>query len=126
MVKHLEGILLGSSNAKKLASFYRDIVGLKQTMEFEYGDDNSAGFMFEMKGGSPLYLTDHSKVKGKNKQPGRFVLNFEVDNLEKEVKRLKKEKVTLVQDIYHVEDYGYIATFEDTEGNYFQLVKTKS
>jgi len=32
----------------------------------------------------------------------------------------------LVADIYHIQDYGYIATFEDPDGNYFQLVKTKA
>ena len=125
MVKHLKGILLGSAKARKLADFYKNKVGLKLTMEFEMGDNKTEGFMFEMKGGSGLYITDHSKVKGKNKQPGRHVLNFEVDNIEKEVAKLKKEKVTLVQDIYHIEDYGYIATFEDVDKNYFQLVKTK-
>ena len=57
--------------------------------------------------------------------PGRYILNFEVDNIEEEVKRVKNAKAKLVKDIYHVEDYGYIATFEDPDGNYFQLVKTR-
>lgn len=82
-------------------------------------------FGFEVKGSSDLYIMHHSKVKGKSKQPERFIVNFEVDNIEKEVARLKKAKVKLVQDIYHVEDYGQIATFSDVDGNYFQLVQVR-
>jgi len=42
------------------------------------------------------------------------------------VERLEKVGVKKIQDIYHVEGYGYIATFEDIDGNYFQLVQTKA
>ena len=53
------------------------------------------------------------------------MINLEVDDIEKEVERLKKAKVKLIQDIYHIEDYGKIATFEDIDGNYFQLVQVR-
>lgn len=127
MIKFIEGILVGSANAKKLAEFYREKVGLKQTQAFEMGEGDEAadGFEFSFDSGPGLYVTDHSKVKGKNTNSERILLNFEVDDLEKEVKRLDKEGAKKVKDIYHVEDYGYIATFEDPDGNYFQLVKTR-
>ncbi|OGG14566.1 hypothetical protein A2773_02150 [Candidatus Gottesmanbacteria bacterium RIFCSPHIGHO2_01_FULL_39_10] len=125
MIKVVEGILLGSENAKKLADFYKDTVGLEMTGEYEMGEANSNLYVFEMKGSAGLYIVDHSEVKGRNKMPGRYILNFEVDNIEEEVKRVKNAKAKLVKDIYHVEDYGYIATFEDPDGNYFQLVKTR-
>lgn len=125
MIKGLESILIGSENATKLAKFYREIVGLEQTMSFELGEKNDSGFAFEMKGSASIVVMDHSKVKGKSKDPSRIMFNLEVDDIDKEVKRLKKSKVKLVQDIYHVEDYGRIATFEDVDGNYFQLVQTK-
>lgn len=121
----MEGILLGSANAKKLADFYKKQVGLKLTMEAELGEKNEGLYVFALKG-CGLYIMDNSKVKGENKQPGRFIFNLEVDNIEKEVKRAKTAKVKLIQDIYHVEDYGKIATFEDADGNYFQFVQTKA
>ena len=124
MIRGIEGILLGSENAKKLADFYKNKVGLKLTMEAEMGKDNESLFIFEMKGAS-LYIIDHSKVKGANKNPDRFIFNLEVDNIEKEVARLDKAKVKKIQDIYHVEDYGQIATFQDADGNYFQLVQVR-
>ena len=67
----------------------------------------------------------HSKIKGKNKQPERYMINFEVKNIEEAVGKLKKNKVKMVADIYHVQDYGQIATFEDIDGNYFQLVQVR-
>ena len=124
MIKGMEAVLLGSQNAKKLAEFYRVVVGLKQRMVFEMGDKNEEGFDFDL-GGTSLYIMSHSDVKGKSKTPARIMFNLEVDDLEKEVARLKKSGVKPVAEIYHVEDYGYIATFADVDGNYFQLVKTK-
>jgi len=125
MIKGIDGILIGSSNATKLAEFYRDIVGLKQSMEFEMGEKNEKGFGFDL-GGISLVILDHSDVKSKNSGPERFIINFEVGDIEKETARLKKLKVKLKQDIYHVEGYGLIATFIDPEGNFFQLVQIRA
>ncbi|MBI2022412.1 hypothetical protein HYS97_00990 [Candidatus Daviesbacteria bacterium] len=127
MIKFLEGILIGSENAKALAEFYREKVGLKQTNEFEMGEGDEAtnGFEFSFDLGPGFYIMDHSEVKGKNPNSDRIILNFEVDDIEAEVKKLDETGVKKVKDIYHVEDYGHIATFEDVDGNYFQLVKTR-
>lgn len=125
MIGGLEAILLSSQNATKLASFYKNSVGLRQTSSMEIGKMGEKGYEFAMKGGSNLYILDHSKIKGKNKQPERIMFNFEVSDIKKEVERLKKAKVKVVQDIYHVENYGLVATFQDVDGNYFQLVQTR-
>lgn len=125
MIKGLESILLFSENAKKLATFYANKVGLKITFEAVMGENDEEMYEFKMKSGSPLYIIDHSKVKGKNKTPERMIVNLEVDDIKKEVKRLDKAGVKKTRDIYHVEDYGYIATFEDPDGNYFQLVQVR-
>src|SRR3989344_6472743 len=124
MAKFIESVLLSSDSPRKLAEFYRDLVGLELTTEYEMGEKGEEGFSFEMEGAS-LNIMHHSKVKGKSSQPERIMFNLEVEDIEKEVKRFKEKKVTLIQDIYHIEDYGYIATFADPDGNYFQLVKTR-
>lgn len=126
MILGIESILIGSENAKKLGKFYKDVLGLKSTEEMEFGEDNSYLIGFSLGKGAGLFIMDHSKVKGKSKLPDRVMFNLEVDNIEKEVKRLKKAKVKIVADIYHVENYGYIATLADPDGNYFQLVKTRA
>lgn len=125
MILGLEAIIIGSQNAKRLGKFYKDVLGLKMTEEMEYGDDNSYGIGFNLGNKVGLFVTDHSKVKGKSKLPDRVMFNLEVDDIEKEVKRLKKAKVKIIADIYHVQDYGFVATIADPDGNYFQLVKTK-
>lgn len=124
MIRGLEGVLLGSENAQKLADFYKDVVGLTRTSEFEMGE-GAKGFSFEMSGSSGVYILDHSEVKGENQNPERHILNFEVDDIEKEVARLKGKDVKLIKDIYHVEGYGLIATFQDPDGNYFQFVQIR-
>lgn len=125
MIKRLESITVFSESAKKLAGFYRDKVGLKVTLEAEMGKRPDNLFGFEWKGSSDLYIVDHSKVKGKSKSPDRIVFNFEVDNIKSEVKKLDKKGVKKVKDTYHLQSYGWIATFKDLDGNLFQLVQVK-
>lgn len=125
MIRGLESILLSSQSAKKLAKFYREVVGLKMGEVMEIGENNEEGYEFKA-GKVGIFIMDHSKVKGKSTQPERVMFNLEVDDIEKEVKRMKKAKAKVVQDIYHMQGYGYIATFEDSDGNYFQFVQVRA
>lgn len=125
MINKIESVLLSSENAEKLAKFYQEKIGLKLTSEMEMGEEGEKGFEFDFGNGSNLYVLDHSKVKGSSRQPERVLLNLEVDKIGDEAQRLKDAKVKVVEDIYYVQGYGLIATFEDTDGNYFQLVQVK-
>lgn len=125
MIKRIDAVLLGSPNAKRLAKFYTDKVGVKFQFEGEMGKGDNV-FGASWKGSSDFVVMDHSKIKGASRQPERYLINLEVDDIEREVKRLKKEKVKLVADIYHIEMYGHVATFEDIDGNYFQLVQVRA
>ncbi len=125
MIQRFEAILIGSADAGRLAKFYREVVGLKMGMVMDMGDKGEQGYEFPLKGVG-LYVLDHSKVKGRAKDPSRVMFNLEVDDIEKEVARLKRKKVKPVADIYHVEGYGLIATFADVDGNLFQFVQTRA
>ncbi|OGE38337.1 hypothetical protein A3B45_00775 [Candidatus Daviesbacteria bacterium RIFCSPLOWO2_01_FULL_39_12] len=125
MIRGLEAVLLSSQSAKKLAKFYKEVVGLKQGEVMEIGDEGEKAYDFPLKGAA-IYILDHSKVKGKNKNPERVMFNLEVSDMEKEVKRMKKAKAKVVQDTYHVQGYGLITTFEDPDGNYFQFVQVRA
>ncbi|MDP2937219.1 MAG: hypothetical protein Q8O86_12095, partial [Dehalococcoidia bacterium] len=59
-----------SENAKKLAEFYQKKVGLSLSTDAELGDKDQL-FGFEMSQGSGFYIVDHSKVKGRSKEPDR-------------------------------------------------------
>ena len=90
------------------------------------GEGGENYFGFKIGKGPELGIMDHSRVKGKNKNPERMIFNLEVDDIKKEAKRLTGAKVKKIQDVYHVEGYGYIATFADVDGNYFQIVQVKA
>ncbi len=127
-VKGVESVLLGSGNSKQLADFYKDKVGLKLTTEATMGEGDEATdvYGFDMENGTGLYIMNHSEVHGKNNMPGRVMLNIEVvGQIEEAVEQLKGRGVEMVGELHHVEGYGKIATFEDPDGNYFQLVQVK-
>jgi predicted enzyme related to lactoylglutathione lyase len=126
MIKRLDSVLLNSENAKKLADFYENKVGLKNTGVYEMGDKGEEAYMYEFKEGSGFSILDHSDIKGKSKEAKRILLNFEVSDIDEAVANMAKNKVKMIQEKYHVEGYGYIATYEDLDGNYFQLVQVKN
>lgn len=124
MIRGLEAVMIGSGDAKALADFYVDKVGLKIKEEYE-GDEGAYVLEMEVGEGSGFYINNHSKVKGKSTNPERILLNFEVDDIEKEFPKLKDAGVKVIEPIYHNEGYGLIATLEDLDGNYFQLVQVR-
>ena len=125
MIRGLEAINLFSENAKRLSDFYKTKVGLKVGFEAVMGENDEEDYELILGKGPNLYVIDHSKVKGKNKNPDRVIFNLEVDDINKETSRLKRAKVKQVQPTYHVEGYGWISTFADVDGNYFQLVQVR-
>ena len=126
MFRGVESIILFSEDAKKLAEFYRNKVGLDMTLEAEVGEEDGGLYGFEFgEEKTGLYVMNHSKVKGKNTQPERIIFNLEVEDIEEDVKKLDKAEVKKIADTYHMQEYGLIATFEDIDGNYFQLVQIK-
>lgn len=125
MIRGIEAILIFSEDAKALAHFYQHKVGLSLTESMEIGEKGEEGYEFVMES-TNLYIMNHSEVKGKNSQPERIMFNIEVDDIEKEVEKLKKEGVKQIEPVYHMQSYGLISTFEDTNGNYFQIVQVKA
>ncbi len=126
MIRGLESILIGTENAKKLAAFYKEKVGLKIVFEGVMGENDEEFYEIKAGKGPSITVMDHSKIKGTNKTPERVIFNLEVDDIKKEVARLKKAKVKQIQATYHVEGYGWISTFADLDGNYFQLVQVRA
>lgn len=125
MIRGIDSITISAGNATKLAEFYRETVGLKQTMEAEMGEKDKV-FGFDVGGSQNFAIFDHSEVKGKNKNPERFLINFEVEGaIEAAIKKLEKKGVKRVSELNHIENYGKTCTFEDPEGNYFQLVQVR-
>lgn len=119
MIKSVEGIIIGSSDATALSNFYKDKVGLKVNFEGVIGEDSNL-YMMEVEGAT-FTIVDSSEVKGKNSQGERLMFKLQTDDIKKEFSKLKENGVKVVSEVYNVEEYGYLATFEDLDGNYFQL-----
>lgn len=125
LIKGLDAVIISSENTKVLADFYKEKVGIKFNSEFEYGEEGASGYMFSL-GNVGFTIMPSMEVKGKNQSPGRIMLNIEVDDCEAECKRLKDAGLNCTQDVYHIEGYGYVCTFEDPDGNHFQLVQVRA
>src|SRR3990167_5166733 len=101
----LNAVMLGSAQPKKLADFYQKILTTKPA----WSEGSWTGFEV---GGLTLFIGSHSQVKGKTKE------------VEAEFARIQKLGAKVIATPYHpMEDENMlIATFEDSDGNYFQLV----
>ncbi len=113
----LSSILLFSENPKKLQEFYKKVLNMDfDYQNGEYADFNTGNAYFE--------IGPHDKVHGINKNPERLLLNFHVDDVKGEFERIKALGVKVIQEVYvPKEDTRLeIATFEDLDGNYFQIM----
>jgi len=114
---NLTTVMLGSEDPKRLSEFYSKVLG-------EPGWEDS-GYTGWMAGSGMLMIGPHSEVKGSNGEPGRIIMNFESPDFHEEVERIEGLGATLKAEPYQPggETAGdlWLATFEDPDGNYFQL-----
>lgn len=108
-------LLIFSENPKKLAEFYAKVFKVKAE---DWGDSDWFGFNV---GGGQIGIGPHDKVKGKNKNPERIMFNLTTEDVKDEFERIKELGVKVVAEPYQPMDNMWIATFEDIDGNYFQL-----
>ncbi|HEX8229842.1 MAG TPA: VOC family protein [Chloroflexia bacterium] len=116
MINQFAGATIWSENVNNLLPFYRDVLGIKVSMESPewamLGQDSPDA--------PSLLLGTHSEVRGPNTDPLRHMVGFLSDDLTAEWQRLKEAGVQFIED---PTDYGdlSIATLKDPEGNVVQL-----
>lgn len=109
----LNSMLLGSTDPDRLKAWYRD--GFHAETD-GYGNLNLGGF--------GLVIEERDDVDAKTIEPGRFIVNFSVDDIEIAAAHLR----TLdVEWLVEPEDRGVaiFATVIDPDGNYVQLIQFK-
>ncbi len=108
-------LLIGSENPGPLAEYYTKLLG---TPAYE-GD----GFASWQIGSGYVSVGPHSEVKGRNVSPGRMIWNIESKDVTADFERFKAAGAIVVTAPYEFEGApgSLIATFEDPDGNYFQL-----
>lgn len=109
----LDSMLLGSTDPDRLKSWYRD--GFHAEVD-GYGNLNLGGF--------GLVIEKRDDVAAGTAEPGRFIVNFAVDDIDEAAAHLR----TLAVDwLVEPEDrgIGWFATVIDPDGNYVQLIQMK-
>ena len=114
---NLNSIMIGSDDPKGLTEFYTKLLG-KPGWE----DSSYSGWQA---GDGMLMIGPHSEVKGPNEMPGRIMMNFQTPDVKGEFERIKGLGAAVQQEPYQPGGADapemWIATFEDPDGNYFQL-----
>ncbi|MHB8513481.1 MAG: VOC family protein [Actinomycetota bacterium] len=110
----LGNVMLGSDEPEKLVEFYKKVLG-----EPAFSDGGFTGWTTT---GAMLMVGGHSEVKGRNEMPGRLIFFFETNDVQAEFNRVKGLGATVVHEPYHPgPEEITLATFEDPDGNYFQI-----
>ena len=111
---NLNSVMIGTSQPKVLAEFYEKVFGKAPDMT----EGDWSGWQV---GSAFFSIGAHSEVKGKAKEPQRMICNLETKEVKEEFKRIKATGAKVIKEPYEMGG-GWIATFADPDGNYFQLM----
>jgi predicted enzyme related to lactoylglutathione lyase len=105
-----------SEQPEELTRFYRDVVELEPNKDI--GEEGA------FRAGDAAFVIDgHSETKGKARDPQRYLINFFVDDIDAEEKRLKGKGVEFIRSQGREFWGGLISTFLDPDGNYVQIIE---
>ncbi|MDO8270281.1 MAG: VOC family protein [Candidatus Levybacteria bacterium] len=114
---NFNSIIIFSENPTALVEFYKKV--------FEKEPDWTGGDFTGFQAGSGfITIGPHDKVQGKNQNPERIMFDLETDNVQGEFDRIKELGANAIAEPYTPgEDSNMtLATLEDPDGNYFQLM----
>lgn len=112
-----DSILVFSEHPDTLAAFYEKVFAKKP------GWKDSGYTGFDLGDKKYFMVGPHKDVKGKAKDAKRIMVNFGVDDVEKEFARIEALGAEVIAKPYHPGESPdmWLATFADPDGNYFQL-----
>lgn len=116
MITGLAGVIIWTEDVERLASFYRDVLGLPLHSErphfvaFRWGDVRlSVGY--------------HDGVKGATREPYRVMVNLAVGDIHATYEALRARGVEFIRPPEREHWGGWVATFRDPDGNVLQLLQ---
>ena len=112
---HALTVMIGTDRPEALAQFYGSVLGLPRLPEFH--DPVFAA------GGAKIRILAHSGVRGRNADPARCQVNLFVRDVRSEVARIRAADVPIVREPTVEWWGGVVATIEDPDGNYVQLLQ---
>jgi predicted enzyme related to lactoylglutathione lyase len=108
---------INTEDPQRLMAFYTDVVGLPK-------NPNAGDFSVDA-GATTIGFDGHSEVKGATREPARVLVDFFVDDIAAEQKRLEGKGVKFTRSQGREEWGGIISTFADPDGNLLQLIEYK-
>ena len=106
--------MIGTGQQKTMAEFYEKV--------FQKEPDMSEGeWTGWMVGSCFSGVGTHDNMGGMAKDPGRMMFNLETKEVKEEFERIKGLGAKVIAEPYEMGP-GWIATFADPDGNYFQLM----
>jgi predicted enzyme related to lactoylglutathione lyase len=112
---NLNSLLVSSEDYKKLTEFYSKVLEMEPSM----AEEGYSGFLV---GNTFLSFGAHDKIKGKNTNPDRILINFETADVKNEFERIKGLGAKVITEPYSMGEGFWIATLADPDDNYFQLM----
>jgi predicted enzyme related to lactoylglutathione lyase len=109
-------ININSPDPERLVAFYRDVIGLPENPDLGH---------CVVAGGAMIFFDTHSEIGGPTQEPARVLINFFVDDLAAEQRRLQDQGVRFIREAGREFWGGVISTFLDPDGNYVQLLEFK-
>ena len=119
LVENLAGVIIWTEDLERLVAFYRETLGL----EPHSVHSNFVAFRF---GDVRLSLGQHDKVAGPTMEPYRIMVNLRVTDIHQTYQRLKEAGVPFIRPPEQERWGGWVATFNDPDGNTLQLLQQPS
>ncbi|WP_049558119.1 VOC family protein [Nonomuraea sp. SBT364] len=111
----LDGMLLASADPRRLATWYESALDPTETADV---DD----YRVLKYGSVHLIIDTRSDISDKNPEPGRMILNFDVEDARAVVTRMESAGTTWVAELED-RDGSLFATALDPDGNYVQIIQ---
>ena len=111
----LNSMLLASPDPDHLHTWYDAAFEPEQATK-------TNGYRIMTFGGVTILIDRRDDVSGRNPQPGRMILNFDVADARAVARRLDEMGVTWIAELEEREP-GLFATAEDPDGNYVQIIQ---
>ena len=114
MISRFDGVTLWSSDLANLVPFYRDMLGFEVVLD-------SPRFVVFGGRGEGLCIGSHSEVSGEPRDPHRWLLRVETDDIHRDVPEYQARGVEFIQEPEHQQHGHWLATCKDPEGNLIQF-----
>ena len=112
----LAGVIIWTGNLDVMREFYQEKLGLTphsvrpNFIAFKWGDVRFS-------------IGEHSAVRGRSPDPHHIMVNLATDDIHGDYERLRSHGVRFIRPPEREHWGGWVATFEDPDGNILQLLE---